>query len=142
MISNDTVFLDAPQPQIISQPDLLYAAYRPVAIIIVGFKKVSRYVLPLPQYEAKLWTGGDSGGARSRKLHLERAATLPVRPQSHMVLPRGFEPPVSGVKGRRLNHLSMGAYQRTVYTVVSSTITFGSGLGYETRTHTSCDGTF
>lgn len=63
------------------------------AIFVVGFKKEFHVMYcQLPQYEARLLTGGDSGGARSHKLRLERAATLPVRPQSHMVLPRGFEP--------------------------------------------------
>ena len=56
------------------------------AIFVVGFEKES-YVMycQLPQYEARLWTGGDSGGAWSRKLRLEGAATLPVRPQSHII---------------------------------------------------------
>lgn len=113
------------------------------AIFVVGFKKESHVMYcQLPQYEARLLTGGDSGGAWSRKLRLERAATLPVRPQSHMVLPRGFEPLSPAWKADNLANLSMGAYQWTVYTVVSSTVTFGSGLGYETWTHTSCDGTF
>ena len=39
---------------------------------------------PLPQYEAKLWMGGDPGGLRSRKPHLERVVTLPIRPQGQV----------------------------------------------------------
>lgn len=39
---------------------------------------------PLPQYEARLWMGGDPGGVRSRKLRLERAVTLPIRPQGQI----------------------------------------------------------
>ena len=35
-------------------------------------------------WQNQLLLSGDSGGARSHKLHLERAATLPVRPQSHI----------------------------------------------------------
>ena len=59
-----------------------------------------------------------------------------------MVLPRGFEPLSPAWKADNLANLSMGAYLWTVYTVVSSTVTFWSGLGYETWTHTSWDGTF
>lgn len=56
------------------------------AIFVVGFEKESHVMYcQLPQYEARLWTGGDSGGAWSRKLRLERAATLSVRPQSHII---------------------------------------------------------
>lgn len=40
---------------------------------------------PLPQYEARLWMGGDPGGARSRKLQVEGLVTLPIRPQGQIL---------------------------------------------------------
>lgn len=45
---------------------------------------------PLPQYEARLWMGGDPGGVRSRKLRLERAVTLPIRPQGQIRVAKGW----------------------------------------------------
>ena len=35
---------------------------------------------PLPQYEARLWMGGDPSGDRTRKLQVEGLVTLPIRP--------------------------------------------------------------
>lgn len=55
------------------------------AIFVVGFKKESHVMYcQLPQYEARLLTGGDPGGERSRKLHGESVVTLPIRPQGHI----------------------------------------------------------
>ena len=55
-------------------------------ISVVGFKKEYHVMYcQLPQYEARLWTGGDPGGERSRKLHGESVVTLPIRPQGHII---------------------------------------------------------
>lgn len=59
---------------------------RKTAITIVSFKKESHVMYcPLPQYEARLWMGGDPGGARSRKLQVEGLVTLPIRPQGQIL---------------------------------------------------------
>ena len=50
----------------------------------MGTKESHVMYCPLPQYEAKLWTGGDPGGERSRKLHGESVVTLPIRPQGQI----------------------------------------------------------
>lgn len=70
----------------------------------------------LPQYEAKSWASGDPGGLRSRKPHLERVVTLPVRPQGQiMARIEGFEPsqaftPLRVFKTHLFSHLSISAY--------------------------------